>query len=805
MKGNIKRLLSLILIFAMLFSMNISGITAYAVENNNTAIETNNNQTESDNTIDFSKYNVTEEEFNKLYGRVKDEVSKEELLAQIQLLEPSELREILNNLDSGDIGNGEKAVEKVDDSLNAISLNNPKQGIMPYFSLRGVPGELSIDKAATRVGNQNLFDVVLTINGKDKEETTDVLLLIDTSGSMSDSTSMDDAKEAASRFIDTVIPTSGEGQLKVGFISFNDTLTTVLPTNNATALKTEIYKLEAGGGTFTQGALHKAREILNASQAKNKYMIVLTDGEPTYSYNVVDYDANHMSGQMPERERIYFEDASIWERTWFGKLYSQVTTDIPEDKIDYTDITGPGNTSIFSGKGRQSSGGLSDPYVWEVINAGNMAIAEAKFASSDGITMYSIGIDVVEGWQYVLNGIGINGSYETTSNELNTIYNQMASEVAYAATNATIVDPMGEMFSIPGINATNYADKIKILDTNGNSLVGNGATLAWDNVTETITVNINSVTEAQSPIMIKYQVTLDGAGAVSGTLYPTNKTTTITYTDSDGNLVKDREFPIPEQQINGTTIRSNYVLINDSDQLVKPYQYPSLATDLADAQIDTKTISGDSITSVTAPASFVINGETYVLDAKTTVTGTGTGSGVTYTEADGLRVSPASVDTIANPDTVIYFTYKKQPVKYNITFKTCDPDKGMLMGNNGDPLTQIGVPYDAGTTPAIGDGRVPTTQPAPGYKFTGWTPDFEEVAGEKTYTANFEVDTNQTLAYTITYYKGSDLLETVNGTVPVANPVVNGSDIDYTNMPAGYKLDATNSSGLPFTIKDRIY
>ena len=51
-----------------------------------------------------------------------------------------------------------------------------------------------------------------------------------------------------------------------------------------------IDSLQVGGGTFTQDGIHKAREILGHSDAQSKTILLLSDGVPTYTYDVKDKD-----------------------------------------------------------------------------------------------------------------------------------------------------------------------------------------------------------------------------------------------------------------------------------------------------------------------------------------------------------------------------------------------------------------------------------------------------------------------------------------------------------------------------------
>ncbi len=65
-----------------------------------------------------------------------------------------------------------------------------------------------------------------------------------------------------------------------------------------------------------------------------------------------------------------------------------------------------------------------------------------------------------------------------------------------------------------------------------------------------------------------------------------------------------------------------------------------------------------------------------------------------------------------------------------------------------------------------------------------------------------EDDSDKELRYTIKYWQDDRELETVSGSVTVGEPVVNGYDVSYDNMPDGYKLDAEHSTEFPFIVTD---
>ena len=97
------------------------------------------------------------------------------------------------------------------------------------------PGEVKLFKDAVPVdGMVNTWDVTLRIEGKNKPTTSDIILVIDTSGSMNNEGRMNAAKVAANAFINTLLPSD---TTRIGIVSFAGEVTVKSQlTNNATSL-----------------------------------------------------------------------------------------------------------------------------------------------------------------------------------------------------------------------------------------------------------------------------------------------------------------------------------------------------------------------------------------------------------------------------------------------------------------------------------------------------------------------------------------------------------------------------------------
>ena len=184
-----------------------------------------------------------------------------------------------------------------------------------------------------------------------------VVLVIDTSYSMrtlSDGKKyMDYAKEAANNFVDLVMADNMPDSNRVSVVSFAGELgqKDVLSLGNKQDAKNQVTSYinsltEApGGGTFTQGGLHAAYEMLNQDRANtndpddqkfNRVIIVLSDGLPTRHYEVAaitdqpDYNFNYRhplydGGVSSERvlyPAVRFYYSSVIKTTeWFLAKY----------------------------------------------------------------------------------------------------------------------------------------------------------------------------------------------------------------------------------------------------------------------------------------------------------------------------------------------------------------------------------------------------------------------------------------------------------------------------------------------------
>lgn len=156
-------------------------------------------------------------------------------------------------------------------------------------------GAIWTDKSVT-YNNDGSFDVTLKAIGQDyKVETpkprdcVDVVLVLDTSGSMKTGTKLSDMKQSATSAAAILLGATGNRVAVVTYsdmahtkVGFTGSYSTINSTINSTS---DATKLVADGGTNIQNALYTAQSLIKARTAAetNKPIIILmSDGRPTY-------------------------------------------------------------------------------------------------------------------------------------------------------------------------------------------------------------------------------------------------------------------------------------------------------------------------------------------------------------------------------------------------------------------------------------------------------------------------------------------------------------------------------------------
>lgn len=447
-------------------------------------------------------------------------------------------------------------------------------------------GSIKLDKDAAAVaGKENLWEVTLGIQGKNFETTSDVVLVIDCSGSM-EGDKLANTRIAAKAFGQKLL-TEGS-TTRIAIVTFIDEATAY--NNGHFYGAAELSAFEAAvdaatyakGGTNQQAGLHVAQQLLNTSAAGLKNIVILSDGEATYSYPFVGGNATIDCIQL-----------------FFGHRFSgnpKVTSWPTVATPDYSTVIGTGNSFDLDSnvdydgniiwnctcKHDETTQELYGAFYYDasgnlVCSNGSMAsdngvatIWEANQAKAAGTTIYSVALQAGTNGENTLKACATDAtkdyyaiaSADNVEETLTTAFTSIAGSIAIAARNGVVNDPMGEHVKL------NFSGEAPVITTDlGVYTAGNAdiyisqGTATYDAETRAISWTVGSVSEVDNPIM-KYKVGIrDGYNPPTGEVLDTNKRTTFSYINYLGDDTVG-EFPIPKVTVGGGAILVHWYQVN---------------------------------------------------------------------------------------------------------------------------------------------------------------------------------------------------------------------------------------------------
>ena len=396
---------------------------------------------------------------------------------------------------------------------------------------------------------EGIAEITITVKGEPPEVSTpevDAVLVIDLSGSMNDNNKLNDAKAAAKKFVDKFFGTSAPASYKksvriavVGYNGYAKAYADLTEAKDADALYTLFGSgygsLSAGGGTNIQDGIYRAQQILkNGRAGAKKVMVVLSDGEPTYSF---DANVAHTFGQNEETYGV--------KKNNFLYVVSE---------IDHTDRVGSGS-AYATGAYHYYYYCKDDKNVQQyyyVQNHGVGTVSEAYWAKKDGTTIYSIGFGIS---QYESGGQRETDVYKVAQSlasddkkfklakdggELGNVFDGIANEVAkYTAYNPTVIDTMGKNFEV--VSNSLPTDKKVTLKSDGS--------LEWD-----ITDGELDTTEHKLTFQVKY----DKTKLTDDEMLLTNGEAKLIYSKTEGGE-QNQEQPITSGQVPNLAKKVTYV------------------------------------------------------------------------------------------------------------------------------------------------------------------------------------------------------------------------------------------------------
>lgn len=466
-------------------------------------------------------------------------------------------------------------------------------------------GSIKLDKDAAAVeGAGNLWEITLGIQGKNFETTSDVVLVIDCSGSM-EGTKLTNTRKAAKAFGQKLL--ADGSSTRIAIVTFIDTAAAY--NNGHFYDATELSAFEAAvdaatyanGGTNQQAGIHKAQELLNTSSAGLKNIVILSDGEATFSHPFVGGNATIDCGQ-------FFSH-------WFSgnpKVTSWPTVATP----DYSTVIGTGNSFDLDGniiwnctcKHDETTQKLYGAFYYDasgnlVCSNGSMAsnngvatIWEANQAKAAGTTIYSVALQAGTNGENTLKACATDAttdyyaiaSADNVEEKLTTAFTSIAGSIAIAARNGVVNDPMGEHVKL------NLSGEAPVITTdldvytagNADIYISQG-TATYDAETRAISWTVGNVSEVDNPIM-KYKVgILDDYNPSTNEVLNTNGETTFSYKNYLGKDTVGK-FPIPQVTVGGGAILVHWYQVNSKgepiNELGQPVDGPDYAKQVQPAE-----------------------------------------------------------------------------------------------------------------------------------------------------------------------------------------------------------------------------
>lgn len=545
-------------------------------------------------------------------------------------------------------------------------------------------GSIKLDKDAAAVeGAENLWEITLGIQGKNFETTSDVVLVIDCSGSM-EGDKLTNTRKAAKAFGQKLL-TEGS-TTRIAIVTFIDEATAY---NNGhfygagelaafeTAVDGATY---ANGGTNQQAGLHVAQQLLNTSTAGLKNIVILSDGEATFSHPFV--------------AAATYSDCGAW--TSFGCPRGGSITNIGAFAPDYTTVIGSGSSFTLDYNARvtatcpEHGGTTTQKYVYNLdgtattksgTDNGVATIWEANQAKAAGTTIYSVALQAGTNGENTLKACATDAtkdyyaiaSTDNVEETLTTAFTSIAGSIAIAARNGVVNDPMGEhvQLNFSGSAPVITTDKAVYDAGNADIYISQG-TATYDAATRAISWTVGNVSEGDNPIM-KYKVGIrDGYNPSTNEVLNTNGRTTFSYKNYLGDDTVG-DFPIPKVHVGGGMILVHWYQVNSKgepiNELGQTVEGPAYAKEVKPAEYFADngstglsyntpyTVAKSDFANYTYYGSYNLNnGSLTVGDAATvTLTAANSNQHVWFAYTQSFRVG--HVQFAANEtDTTVYYT-----------------------------------------------------------------------------------------------------------------------------------------------------
>ena len=668
-------------------------------------------------------------------------------------------------------------------------------------------GAIHLEKTPTANSEDEWkFDLTLAVQGKNIQQTSDVVMVIDLSLSMDEQSRLTYTKAAAKDFVDKLLKDDGSGNVRIALVTFSkEAYTTVAFTKSKTELINAINGLKTIEGTNIQAGIKRADEVMSAASPKadNQYIVLLGDGEPTYSLKAtavtgVTYKHNSNNNHSFQFDPNTFTMTFDYNTTVGSGSSYNISTNNHKLSIQ-CDNSGAKHTGRFP------------------ENNGVPTVYQARLAKDKGYEIFSIALNAGDNGESVLRAVASGSNYYGLSSSnlssLQAAYDAIGSKILYSAQDAYVEDEMGPYFVLDGTGYTIVKESTSgSTPTPGTATIGgtvsettpvvysaDGKHLSWYIGTVEEGTTYKLIYSVKVPEGMKEGV-LDKNSKEPDTLYDTNEVATIIYTDVDGNENARKNFPEPKVPLPNTrgVVRVFAYLVNEDGQPINEEGAP-VDGDPAKAFIING--EGELATNNSSDAyngqKFFYIGDKYDIGRPSNVT-----AGYAPYGSDNIK----SV-TMVNAEEIVYFPYVKVDT-VDVTVKyVLDTYEGTQIGtatlekvNVGTELADLADLYDTdGDKIDLLDGL---TEFPVGYSKTGVVDADNSLTtvvkedGKNVIYVVYAKDADQTkpLSYTVEYYKDGEFFENGEGgseTVQLLDPdTITVKEFDKADDKyLGYKLE----------------
>lgn len=505
---------------------------------------------------------------------------------------------------------------------------------------------------------------------------TDIVLVIDKSASMSKNGSpkMNNAKKAAVSFVNKFFGTGADqgykDKVRIAVVSYSGSADTVVGlTNKINDLTSGINNIRADGGTHIQAGIYRAQQILDADTREKvkKLIVVLSDGEPTYSY------AFTATGTF----------TGCTKTEWWESCNARLTSH-GAFTADYTKRLGAGTS--FSGM--ETDNGI---FSWNWENSGNAYVSgtcnknhdrtqygayavngtfTANGSSNHGVgTIWEANQAKAKGTEIFAVGFGL-GADDT--NAINTMKGVATDDDHYKA--ATTAD-ISYIFNTIADTITKAIAK----DATLTDPLGTGFTLTTTEGGKTYTQDVGELdTESKT---ITFDIQYDTANPAAGDTLPTNNGATLTYTDADG---KPQIIHIGNPELENLARTVTYVdedgnAYTDPEHAAKPYWKGTEVTQAAAPTKQGYTFTGWEKT----------QGDVEVADGKFTIGSDNVTFKATWTKnTKTLTITKTWKGTTETPAVTFQLLQARKGEENTTVYQTFELDGNVDTGANGVETAQ---------------------------------------------------------------------------------------------------------------------